>query len=368
MAIDWDALHAGLWQAVVAQTEVLAQSTAGYTAAIIESLRASGWELDAESEQRVTDLLAATDEILREGIERAVAPIVAAVHPGARAAQMRSEWMARQVAEAYDRRWPDGLDLSQRVWRWQDETRRGVSEVLAAGVRTGAATGRVQMDIQRAIEAQAGERFAITTAQTRDWASDLYDAARASIRSPGGVDYWDKTVKRAISHIEGLKDGGTRRQAQHALAQMRKAVAAGRMDLLEKQMHWWIYDRQQYAIRRVVRTEMATASHRAVIGSTIEDDLIVGYLWRLSGSHPVADICDVYAGVDFGLGKGVFPKDRVPAGKAHPHCMCSLTPTTRRQRRDGAEGKYSEQDLIEQAKGGYRVWGEPTAGNGAEGL
>jgi hypothetical protein len=53
---------------------------------------------------------------------------------------------------------------------------------------------------------------------------------------------------------------------------------------------------------------------------------VIGYQWRLSSSHPFPDICDYYAGVDFGLGRGVWPKEKVPPEKAHPHCMCSLVP------------------------------------------
>jgi hypothetical protein len=71
---------------------------------------------------------------------------------------------------------------------------------------------------------------------------------------------------------------------------------------------------------------MATAAHRAVISSTESDDSIIGYQWRLSASHPATDICDYYANIEMGLGKGVWTKEAVPHHKAHPHCMCLLIP------------------------------------------
>ena len=41
--------------------------------------------------------------------------------------------------------------------------------------------------------------------------------------------------------------------------------------------------------------------------------------------HPKCDICDVYAHVDlYGLGKGIFPKDKFPKLPAHPHCLCRI--------------------------------------------
>ena len=43
--------------------------------------------------------------------------------------------------------------------------------------------------------------------------------------------------------------------------------------------------------------------------------------------HPKCDICDVYAHADlYGLGKGIFPKDKFPKLPAHPHCLCRIKP------------------------------------------
>ena len=50
---------------------------------------------------------------------------------------------------------------------------------------------------------------------------------------------------------------------------------------------------------------------------------IVAYRWVESNRHPTEDICDFYAKKDiFGLGAGVFPKDKAPQLPAHPHCLC----------------------------------------------
>ena len=59
----------------------------------------------------------------------------------------------------------------------------------------------------------------------------------------------------------------------------------------------------------------------------MNDDDIVAYKWRLAARHPRFDICDFYANADlYGLGKGVYPKDKLPTLPAHPHCMCRLKP------------------------------------------
>jgi hypothetical protein len=123
-------------------------------------------------------------------------------------------------------------------------------------------------------------------------------------------------------------------------------ITAGREDLTKRALDWWIYDRQLYKLNRIVRTEMSTAYHRGVIAASREDADVVGYRWQLSASHPRPDICDYYADVDFGLGAGVWPKENVPADKAHPHCLCSLTPTTRMMRKDGKRGATSLDDFL----------------------
>ena len=55
------------------------------------------------------------------------------------------------------------------------------------------------------------------------------------------------------------------------------------------------------------------------------DDDVVAVRLKLSTRHPVFDICDFFADADmYGLGKGVYPKDKAPPIPLHPHCMCRL--------------------------------------------
>ena len=86
-------------------------------------------------------------------------------------------------------------------------------------------------------------------------------------------------------------------------------------------------ERTRYFAERIARTEM----HRAYIDGFVarwdDDSDCIAYQWRLSSRHPCFDICDLYAKANlYGLGSGVFPKDKVPLLPAHPHCMCHLKP------------------------------------------
>ena len=62
--------------------------------------------------------------------------------------------------------------------------------------------------------------------------------------------------------------------------------------------------------------------------------------------HPKCDICDVYAHADlYGLGKGIFPKDKFPKLPAHPHCLCRIKPIV-----DGMINMSKQKDNVD--KGG----------------
>lgn len=346
---DWPALQRALWRAVRDHEARLDETSAQYRDAIVEAIREAEYNLGADAEQLVTDYLDAISEMIREGIAAAVVPITEALRPTA----SRSTFIAGRVADAYARRWPDGLMLSERVWRWQEATRRGVSEMLARGIAAERSGNVLVYDLQRAIEGARGERFAIEIAQVDDWARDLARTGRNLLRKRADINQWLATVEATRRHLGKLAEGGTLRQAKAVFREIREAVSAGSEEAIEKALGWWVYDRQLYTLRRVVRTEMATAYHRAEIAATYADADIIGYRWRLSASHPMRDICDLYASIELGHGMGVFPKDRLPAGKAHPHCMCSLTPVTRPQ---GGEGNTDWETLEAANQGPIELW------------
>lgn len=88
-----------------------------------------------------------------------------------------------------------------------------------------------------------------------------------------------------------------------------------------------IQEKSRYVAERIARTEGARARYDAFIANCEEDEDVVAYKWKLGSRHPAEDICDMYANADlYGLGKGVFPKDKVIPQPAHPHCLCHYAP------------------------------------------
>ena len=115
-----------------------------------------------------------------------------------------------------------------------------------------------------------------------------------------------------------------------AYTQLVRAVEAQNEKALENAIYVATQERTRYFAERIARTEMARAYHDGFLARWDANEDCIAYQWRLSGRHPVYDICDLYAKANlYGLGAGIFPKGKVPLIPAHPNCMCSLKPVIR---------------------------------------
>lgn len=84
-----------------------------------------------------------------------------------------------------------------------------------------------------------------------------------------------------------------------------------------------VEEKSRYVAERIARTESARAWYQGFLKDTMDDPDVVAYRWVESTRHPTEDICDEYAKADdYGLGPGIFPKDKAPELPAHPHCLC----------------------------------------------
>lgn len=314
---DYPALYRQIARDILNLEGDLQSDTLQFVQALVRQLQKDGYVLTEESEAVMTNYLDAMKAAIGLGITQSAAT--------AAQQSMQSQTVLQLAEASFKQTWPDGLTLSDRLWKWDAATRDGVAQVLQDGIRTGRGVDALVMDMQRIIE-RDGDRFKIVTEHVDDWVKELYEAGTGLIHDPATRAEWDAAVENAREIIDGLKDTGTRSAAERVFDQLQKAVAKGKEAAMDKAVKWWTYDKQLYNLKRIARTEMANAGHRAVIESTIDDDTVIGYQWRLSATHPVTDICDYYASIDMGLGKGVFTKDTVPRSKAHPHCMCLLIP------------------------------------------
>ena len=130
--------------------------------------------------------------------------------------------------------------------------------------------------------------------------------------------------RQAIDNINRLaKNGAPNKALQAAYNKLLEAVQKGNEKAIEKAVEVAVNEKFRYVAERITRTEMARAWADGFIAKMQKDADIVAVKFKLSSRHPVFDICDMYAKADmYGLGAGIYPKDKLPPLPVHPHCLC----------------------------------------------
>ena len=147
------------------------------------------------------------------------------------------------------------------------------------------------------------------------------------IHASVGHGYNQKAFDRDFSKVENQVAKLNTPGMRAAYTALLGAIEARNDQKLNKAIYGVTQERTRYFAERIARTEMARAYNDGAMAKYTEDDDIEAVQWKLSSAHPCYDICDLYANADlYGLGKGVFPKDKVPILPAHPNCMCHLKP------------------------------------------
>ena len=337
--MNYDDIYKNLAKEVIKAKVNIGNDTEAFVNRFIAKLPADKQAVSAEAKAELTAYLTVMQETVKQGIVIATA---LGLGENIRVLNsLRSRTVLRLAEQAFTERWNDDLNLSQRLWNWQRATEQGIGDVLTQGVKTGESINRLIYDLQYGIERNAAiiydgidaqvrfdetKPFAIISNNANQWTDNLAASAKQLINNPQANAQWNRTLRKAERYVNKLTTTGTKNSSLQLLNELKKAVKQGQLELVENALTWWIYDKQLYNLKRIARTEMATATHRAVIDATQDNPHIIGYQWRLSSSHKIFDICDYYATIEQGLGKGVWRKENVPKHKAHPHCMCSLVP------------------------------------------
>lgn len=130
--------------------------------------------------------------------------------------------------------------------------------------------------------------------------------------------------RQAVDNINRLaKNGAPNKALQAAYNKLLEAVQKGNEKAIEKAVEVAVNEKSRYVAERITRTEMARAWADGFIAKMQKDADIVAVKFKLSSRHPVFDICDMYAKADmYGLGAGIYPKDKLPPLPVHPHCLC----------------------------------------------
>lgn len=177
--------------------------------------------------------------------------------------EFASKWYTRKY-------YNDGLSLSDRVWKYANESAQKIQNQIALNLRLG--------------------NSALNTAR------QIQEANEQIVRIP-------KYLQKQIDLLDN------------------KNLASNLIDsYVKKTLH--------YNAMRVARTEINNAWKGSYKEKMDQLDFVENVKWNLSRSHKDPCVCETYASQDlYGLGSGVYPKNAVPHNglSAHPNCLCNVT-------------------------------------------
>ena len=225
--------------------------------------------------------------------------------------------------------YPDGLNLSQRLWKRKEEVKVEFLKVLRQQLYLKRSVVKTAYAIQYHMEKKLGKKFAELTKEEIKLIEKLRKNAKAMIKGEISKKKWDSILKQYERYVKQRKEAGVLHAHRTLLRELTRAVERASEEVVDDAVRWYMYHKQLYNLKRIARTETNRILNTATIEAYKDNPFCVGFRWELNPAHKIEDICDKYANSDFGLGRGVFPKGKQPACPAHPNCMCKLWPVFR---------------------------------------
>lgn len=231
-------------------------------------------------------------------------------------------YSAKSISQAMSESWAsDDLTLSKRLYRRSSTIRNEVADTIKQALKT----NKTVKGLAKSIFDGYGKGGIIPEASIPKFLSKLSDINISGEATPEAKRK-ERELLRSVKGKIARLDTPYVRAAYNEVA---TAVEDGNEVRLQKAIYSATQEKARYHAERIARTENARAYADGQMNRFLDDDDIVAFQWKLSSRHPRYDICDFYANADlYGLGKGVYPKDKFPRLPAHPHCMCHIKPMT----------------------------------------
>lgn len=231
-------------------------------------------------------------------------------------------YSAKSISQAMSESWAsDDLTLSKRLYRRSSTIRNEVADTIKQALKT----NKTVKGLAKSIFDGYGKGGIIPEASIPKFLSKLSDINISGEATPE-AKHKERELLRSVKGKIARLDTPYVRAAYNEVA---AAVEDGNEIRLQKAIYNATQEKARYHAERIARTENARAYADGQMNRYLDDDDIIAFQWKLSSRHPRYDICDFYANADlYGLGKGVYPKDKFPRLPAHPHCMCHIKPMT----------------------------------------
>lgn len=231
-------------------------------------------------------------------------------------------YSAKSISQAMSESWAsDDLTLSKRLYRRSSTIRNEVADTIKQALKT----NKTVKGLAKSIFDGYGKGGIIPEASIPKFLHKLSDINISGEATPEAKRKERELLRSVKGKIARLNTPYVRAAYNEVAA----AVDDGNEVRLQKAIYSATQEKARYHAERIARTENARAYADGQMNRYLDDEDVVAFQWKLSANHPRYDICDFYANADlYGLGKGVYPKDKFPRLPAHPHCMCHIKPLT----------------------------------------
>lgn len=211
---------------------------------------------------------------------------------------------------------PDKLTLSERTTKGGKEITAQAASIIAEAIKKGESVQKTAL----ALFDGYGYGHILPTQDIPEFMKKLSEIGKLT-------DYKGQTFRKTLRDVERQLKRVNVQGMKIAYRKVKEAIETGNEKKINKAVYVATQERTRYFARRIARTELARAYGDGAMAKWENDEDCVAFQWKLSTGHPFCDICDLYAHADlYGMGPGIFPKDKVPRLPAHPNCMCHLRP------------------------------------------
>ena len=317
--MDWEALRNIFLQYMEEQLQKWDKDFEKAYRETIQKLKETGYEVTPEIENQLNQLAKEKVEEVQNLIKETASSVMGL--------SLNDQVVDDLVKEVFNYRYPDGLNLSERLWDWGTELKHGLKKSLQNALVAGRSADAIVYELQDVIDSFSGQEKAVVLKEKiPQWVEELKRSAKRALKDPAARKEFEERIKKAQKYVENISSEESLYRTKTLFKQFKKAINEGKEYLIDKAIQYHMYNKQLTRLKTIARTESANAYHKAQIKMTEDDKDLIGYRWKLSKSHPKPDICDLFANINYGYGKGIHSKDKVPRQKAHPNCMCYLEP------------------------------------------
>lgn len=230
----------------------------------------------------------------------------------------------QNIAKVLEQPWSaDGMKLSQKLHAYNDVLYDTIKNIVQEQVKKNATALQISRQLYDGYNSKSDNLKRNRFSEDQRLPKYINNIKRLqNITAEQSRD-----IRLAAENIDRLARNGAPNMALKAgYSKLLKAVEGNNEKAIQNAINVAINEKSRYIADRIARTEMARAYADGFFSKHNNDPDVIAYEYELSTRHPVFDICDMYASSNmFNLGKGIYPKDRIPLIPVHPHCLCTYS-------------------------------------------